>query len=101
MTDDRYKLVYSDDPKRRQADDAKRAPGTGKARVRLERKGRAGKTVTVVEGLALSDDQLRILLKDLQHACGTGGTLKDHHLEVQGDFQAKLKTLLAQRGYKL
>jgi translation initiation factor 1 len=94
LEDEKYKLVYSDTP-------PKRAPGTGRARVRLERKGRQGKTVTLVDGLALSVDQMRALLKELQHACGTGGTCKDNHLELQGDCQTRVKSLLAQKGYKL
>lgn len=102
MGDERYVLKYSDDPKRRaQAGASRRPPGTGKARVRLERKGRGGKTVTIVEGLALSADQMKTLLKELQQACGTGGTMKDNHLEIQGDFQVKIRALLSVKGYKI
>jgi translation initiation factor 1 len=96
MEEDRYQLVYSDQPA-----GAKKAPGTGRAFLRLERKGRGGKTVTVAGSLALSDDQLRALLKELQKACGTGGTVKDHCLELQGDCREKVRPLLAQRGYKI
>jgi translation initiation factor 1 len=92
--DPRYKLIYTDEPPRR-------APGNGKARVRLERSGRMGKTVTWVDVLALSQDQMRTLLRDLQHACGTGGTSKENHLELQGDCREKVCALLRLRGYKV
>jgi translation initiation factor 1 len=74
-------------------------PGGRRPQVRLERKGRGGKTVTVVEHLALSDDELRALLRRLQQVCGTGGTCKEHHLELQGDFQTKVRDWLRQHGF--
>lgn len=93
-----YSLVYTDDPRLKNSPGV---PGTRKARIRLEKKGRAGKTVTIIEGLALSDDLLKGLLKELQQACGTGGTVKEHHLELQGDWQEKVKPVLRQKGYKI
>lgn len=93
-----YRLVYSDDPRRQVP---ARAPGSGRAVVRMERKGRAGKVVTLIEGLALSDDELRALLKELQTACGTGGTVKAHHLELQGDLRDRVKPRLRERGYRV
>jgi translation initiation factor 1 len=101
MNDERYKLVYSDqNTATEKINGSKRAPGTGRAHMRLERKGRGGKTVTVIEGLTLSDDLLRPLLKELQKICGTGGTIKEHHLELQGDFREKIRPCLEKQGYK-
>jgi translation initiation factor 1 len=97
MEDEQYKLVYSDRPPAPQ----QKAPGSGRAFLRLERKGRSGKTVTVAGGLALADDQLRVLLKEIQKACGTGGTVKEHCLELQGDCREKIRPLLNRRGYKI
>ena len=95
---ERYKLVYSDPRARTHTISP---PGTGRARVRLERHGRAGKTVTVVAGLALSQAQSRILLKELQTLCATGGTMKDNRLELQGDFRQRAATLLRAKGYSV
>jgi translation initiation factor 1 len=100
MPGENSRLVYSDDPNR-QPLEPKGAPGSGKAVVRLERKGRAGKTVTIAERLAISDDDLRRLLKELQAVCGTGGTVKDHCLELQGDHQVRVRDFLRQRGYRV
>jgi translation initiation factor 1 len=98
MPDDRYRLVYSDQPVSQRAP---RPPGTGRVRVRLERRNRAGKTVTVVEGLALSQAQARALLQELQAACGTGGTVKENRLELQGDQRQKVAEHLQTLGYRV
>jgi len=65
-----------------------------------ERKGRGGKTVTVVHGLQLTPDDLKALAKDLKAACGTGGTVKDGDIEIQGDHREKVATRLRALGYK-
>lgn len=57
----------------------------GVARVSRSSKGRGGKTVTLVTGLALDDTALALLGKQLKTACGSGGTVKDGVVEVQGD----------------
>jgi translation initiation factor 1 len=95
-----YKLVYSDDPNRKK-EKSKSAPGTGRAVLRVERKGRGGKIVTIIEQLALSAEDMRKLLKELQQLCGTGGTLKENHLELQGDCREKVRPKLQARGYKV
>lgn len=65
---------------------AKAAPkGDGIVRVSRQTKGRGGKTVTIVKGLALDPIALALLGKQLRTACGTGGTVKDGVVEVQGD----------------
>jgi translation initiation factor 1 len=83
---------HTNDPKRPAPYDAK--PGI-QPLVRVEKKGRGGKTVTVIERLGLSDDELKALLKKLQQACGTGGTVKDHRIEIQGHFVEKITKLLS------
>jgi translation initiation factor 1 len=72
--------------------------GSGAVRVRRETKGRGGKTVTTVSGLALTKAQLHALLQDLKRRCGSGGTEKDGVLEVQGDHCEAVMALLAARG---
>lgn len=63
-------------------------------RVSRESKGRGGKTVTVVRGLALDDAALAALGKRLRSACGTGGTAKAGVLEIQGDHAERVIALL-------
>ncbi len=59
--------------------------GDGVVRVSRETKGRGGKSVTLVKGLALEADALALVGKQLKAACGSGGTVKDGVIEVQGD----------------
>ena len=106
-------LVYSTDsgrmcPACRQAvaacvcQQAKPAPvGDGVARVSRETKGRGGKAVTIIRGLPLAAGALEALGKQLKAACGSGGTVKDGVVEVQGDHCDKVKALLQAQGYKV
>jgi translation initiation factor 1 len=73
--------------------------GDGIVRVSRESKGRGGKTVTLVRGLALDDAALTALGKRLRSACGTGGTVKDGVLEVQGDHAERVIALLQAEGF--
>jgi translation initiation factor 1 len=77
-----------------------RAPaGDGIVRVRRETSGRGGKTVTTISGVALASDALAELASELKRACGTGGTVRDYVIEIQGDHRATLVAQLEQRGY--
>ncbi len=69
------------------------------ARLRLEKSGRGGKSVTVVDGLPKNRDFLRELATELKRACGTGGTAGDGCVEIQGDRREVLRPLLAARGF--
>ena len=62
-------------------------------------RGRGGKTVTRVEGVPLGDEALAQLGKQLRTACGSGGTVKDGVVEVQGDHVDKVIEALKQHGY--
>jgi translation initiation factor 1 len=73
--------------------------GDGVARVRRETKGRGGKTVTTVTGVPLPLDELKDLAKDLRRDCGTGGTVKDGVIEIQGDHADAIRDILEQRGF--
>ena len=73
--------------------------GDGVVRVSRESKGRGGKTVTLVRGLALEPAALAELGKRLRSACGAGGTLKDGVLEVQGDHRDRVIALLHDEGF--
>ncbi len=68
-------------------------------RVRRESKGRGGKTVTVITGVPLDVDGLAKLAGELKRRCGTGGTVKDWTVEIQGDHADLLVAELQKRGY--
>ena len=76
------------------------AAGDGIARIRRETGGRGGKTVTTVSGLALDDAALTALGKRLKAACGTGGTVRDATIELQGDHRDAVLALLAKEGLR-
>ena len=72
--------------------------GDGVAKVTREKKGRGGKTVTVVRHLALEPLALAELARDLKTACGSGGTLRDGTVEIQGDHAEKITAFLREKG---
>ena len=80
---------------------AARAAGDGVVRVSRETKGRGGKAVSLVRGVPLDDAGLALLAKELKAACGSGGTVKDGVIEIQGDHVATLMQRLAGRGWTL
>ena len=63
-------------------------------------KGRGGKTVTVVKKLVLSEDDLKELAKKLKQVCGSGGTVKDGEIEIQGEHRERIAEALQKMGYK-
>ncbi len=79
---------------------AARPAGDGIARVSREKQGRGGKTVTVVRGLPLDDAALATVGKQLRSACGSGGTVKDGTIEIQGDHRERVLALLQQQGHR-
>jgi translation initiation factor 1 len=74
--------------------------GDGIVRVQRETKGRGGKAVTVVRGAPLDAAGLVKFGQELKAACGSGGTVKDGVIEVQGDHVEKVLGVLQQRGWK-
>ncbi|MFZ4873940.1 translation initiation factor Sui1 [Janthinobacterium sp. Mn2066] len=80
---------------------AKAAPaGDGQVRVSRQTKGRGGKSVTVVKGLALDAVALALLGKQLRSQCGSGGTVKEGVIEVQGDHVDAIMAALLLAGHK-
>lgn len=69
------------------------------ARLRIEKKGRAGKTVTVVDGLPRNAGFLQELARELKRACGVGGTVGDGAIELQGDVRDRVRDPLTRRGF--
>ena len=71
----------------------------GSARVRLEKKGRGGKTVTTISGVPLGGAELKTLASELKRKCGSGGSIVDGVIEIQGDKADKVIAELEKAGY--
>ena len=74
-------------------------PGRQRLTVRIDRRQRAGKQVTLVEGFVGKSDDLAALAKTLKTRCGVGGTAKDGEITIQGDLRDKVVALLTSMGY--
>ncbi len=74
-------------------------PNDGIVRIRREVKGRKGKTVTAVFGFPLDDKKLQQIAKTLKRLCGSGGTVKDGAIIIQGDHRETLLKEIKQQGY--
>ncbi len=71
-----------------------------KLKIHKEKKGKKGKTVTLISGFGSTNtSQLGNLLKKLKVYCGTGGSLNDQGIQLQGDMQDKVKFFLRKEGY--
>ena len=73
--------------------------GDGIVRIRREVSGRKGKGVTTISGLDLPDTELKKLAKNFKQLCGTGGSVKNGVIEIQGDHREKLRATLEQQGH--
>lgn len=69
------------------------------AKLRMEKKGRGGKTVTVVDGLPPNAAFLKELCQELKRTCGTGGAVDEGTIELQGDLRARVRECLAKKGW--
>lgn len=96
------KLVYSTDRGRIQASatpEPKNSTGDGIVRIRRETSGRKGSAVTTVNGVDRSEAELKTLAKTLKRLCGSGGTLKNGVIEIQGDHRNKIADALSESGF--
>jgi len=75
------------------------SPAEQNIKVQATRKGRGGKTVTIASGFQHAPATLKALLKVVKSQCGTGGTVRDATLEIQGDAATKVADVLRSRGY--
>lgn len=99
-------LVYSSDPAASRVKESRPSatPAAGKSevvRIWLEKKGRNGKPVCIIRGLALADDALGALATRLKRTCGTGGTAKDGEIIIQGDHRDTIASLLTRDGFRV
>jgi translation initiation factor 1 len=94
-------LVYSTDGgKVEKAKPKQNTPaGDGIVRLHRETKGRKGKGVTLIKGLKLDEKALKVLAKEIKKRTGTGGSVKDFVIEIQGDQREIIKILLEQKNY--
>jgi translation initiation factor 1 len=69
------------------------------AKLRMEKKGRGGKTVTVVYDLPNNAAFLKELAGELKRACGTGGAVVDNTVEIQGDLRDRVRDVLVKKGF--
>ncbi|MGA6927360.1 MAG: translation initiation factor Sui1 [Desulfosarcina sp.] len=74
-------------------------PGDGIVRISRSTKGRKGKGVTLITGIALDPDRLKQLARSLKQKCGSGGTVKAGTIEIQGDHRDVLMAELQGLGY--
>lgn len=80
---------------------SKAEPDDGIVRIHKETKGRKGSGVSRITGIPLSDKELSSLAKTLKKKCGSGGTVKNGAIEIQGDHRELLADLLTNQGYKV
>ena len=97
------RLVYStgdgDQRKRKPAANSPELPPDGVVRIFRGKGGRGGKAVSLVRGLPRRD--LDAVAKDLKKHCGSGGTVKDGAVEIQGDHREKIAARLTAQGYRV
>ena len=74
-------------------------PGSGVVRVSRVTQGRGGKAVSVITGLPLAEAALAALARELKQRCGSGGTVREGTIEIQGEHRDTLVAELLQRGY--
>lgn len=101
--DPNISLVYSTDGgKIEPKNEPKAIPeGDGIVRIHKDSKGRKGKGVSVIKGLALDEKALKALAQKLKKQCGCGGTVKEFTIEVQTDNREQLKTILEKLNYQV
>lgn len=97
-------LVYSTNPnfkpENEETEQETVQPAAQDLRIWLEKNHRGGKTATVIKGFIGRDSDLETLGKTLKQKCGTGGSVKDGEIIIQGDHRDKILLLLTQSGYK-
>lgn len=102
---DRLQVVYSTNPDFKYDTGEQEAtetlsPEKQNLRIKLDKRNRNGKAVTLITGFVGAADDLKVLAKQLKTACGVGGSEKDGEVLIQGDHREKVLALLLRAGYK-
>ncbi len=102
----KHKTVYSTKPdfvpdKAEKSEPVTPAPERQNLKVRLDKKHRRGKAVTLITGFVGSTEDLKELGKTLKSRCGVGGTVKNGEVLIQGDFRDKIVEILTAGGYRV
>ena len=104
MADSNRRTVFSTDPDPEPAPTPKGKavpPKQQSVRVGIERKGRGGKTVSLVTGVTAAPAELEKLCKQLKNSLGTGGAVKGQVIEIQGDQRERIRRYLSDQGYQV
>ena len=108
MPRDDRPIVYSTEHGDLRKNDTKKSkpsvslpPQQQTAYLHRESKGRGGKIVTLIKNLQLKPQDLKQLSKIMKQTCGTGGTIKDDIIEIQGEHRQKIADKLQEMGYKV
>ena len=101
---DRLGVVFSTNPDFSYEDDSLEQndtlpPQQQKLRLRIEKNGRGGKTVTIVSGFVGNEEDLKRLARLIKTRCGVGGSSKQGEIIIQGDFKSRIIEILKQEGY--
>jgi len=100
------RVVYSTNPDYRYEEEEQEEmvslpPSQQKLYLSLDKKQRKGKKVTLVTGFVGNDNDLKSLGKQLKSVCGSGGSVKDGVVLIQGDFREKIRNILEKEGFKV
>ena len=107
MTNDKNRTVWSSDPgdlRKKEAANQKvisLPPQEQTVYLHRDTKGRGGKAVTLVKKLALSEGDIKELAAKLKQVCGSGGTVRNGVIEIQGEHREKIAETLKKLGYKV
>jgi translation initiation factor 1 len=103
MVDPKRRIVFSTDPEsepERKPAAKSPSPRQQQVRVALERKGRGGKSVSLITGVTAAPAELEKLCKLLKNRLGAGGAVKEQVIEIQGDQRDKIVAILLELGYQ-
>lgn len=106
MAEQHHRMVYSTDPEpeapagRPSSTARSPSPRQQQVRVGLARKGRGGKTVSLITGVIAAPAELEKLCKLLKNRLGAGGAVKEQTIEIQGDQRDKIVAILLELGYQ-
>ncbi len=96
-----YKHCRCDQSSTQQSAASSTKKSDGIVRLMRDRKHRGGKTVTVIAGVPAGNEAIALLAQQLKKLCGSGGTVKDGVIEIQGDHCEKVQAKLSELGYKV